>query len=366
MQSKLALLVALAACRIPDEQFTHITTGDGGAIDTAPGGKDAAVNPDALTRGYLFGFNAGIYRVNKDPATGALTLADPNPTVAGGAPSGASNKEGTHLYAVLGASSQLIDYSIAADGALTQQALATTGSCAPISAKLHPGGKFLAVGCSNAQIAIIPIGANGSLGTPKITLAGETPANPVFSPNGTCLYFPDLTGPPASRILAFQFNAATGTVTPSGAATGPNVPRGLAVHPGGGFAYMAGSGTIQSYALDATCGLTPLATVSPGGTTTQVTIDPPGNRLFVTGSAVFVFTIANNGLLTAAPGSPFLSTGTTMDAAIMDPAVPDLLYITGRGYSGTIVTQLGANGVLTQLSSLTINGGDFTWLQLVH
>jgi DNA-binding beta-propeller fold protein YncE len=294
-----------------------------------------------------------------------MTLADPNPTVAGGATSGASNKEGTHLYAVLGASSQLIDFAIAPDGALTQQAIASTGSCAPISAKLHPGGKFLAVGCSNAQIAIMPVGVNGALGTPTITIAGATPATPAFSPNGSCLYFADLTGPVTSRVLAFQFNAATGAVTASGAATGPSSAKGLAVHPGGGFAYVAGSSMIQSYALDATCGLTPLATLSPGGITSQVTIDPPGGRLFVTGNAVFVFTIAGNGLLTAAPGSPFLGTGTTMDAAIMDPAVPDLLYITGRGYAGTIVTQLGGNGVLTQVSTLTVNAGDFTWLQLV-
>jgi len=361
MQSKVALLVALAACRIPDEQFTHL--GDGGP------GEDAAtdaINPDVLTRGYLFDSQTGIYRLNKNPGTGALTLADPSPTVAGGAPSGVSNKEGTHLYAVVSSGSQIVDYAIGSDGTLTQQVPITSiAPCAPISAKLHPGGKFLAVGCSNAQFTIVPVGATGALGAPTFTTAGVIPTAPAFSPNGSCLYFSDLTGPAASRILAFQFNTTTGAVVASGSATGPSLPRGLAVHPGGGFVYLGGNGTIQSYVLGATCGLTTLASASIGATTQQITIDPPGGRLFVTGTEVYVFTIAPNGLLTGIPGSPFLQSGTTMDGATMDPAVPNLLYITGRGYSGTLVTQVGANGVLTQLSMVTVGGGG-SWMQLVR
>lgn len=365
MQSKLVLLVALAACRIPDEHYTHIgDLGDGGLNDDAPG-VDAAPNPNALTRGYLFDFQTGIYRINKNPATGALTLADPNPTLAGGAASGVSNKEGTHLYAVLGGSSQLADFTIASDGALSPPVMKSTAPCAPTAARVHPGGKFLAVGCSNAQIAIVPITTTGALGTPVLTPAGTTPVTPAFAPNGSCLFYTDLNGPATSRILAFQFNAATGAVTASGASAGPNIPRGLAVHPGGAFAYMAGSGTIQSYMVNTTCGLAPLTSLPVGSNTQQITIDPPGGRMFVTGTEVFVFTIAGNGSLTGIPGSPFLQTGTTMDGATMDPAVPNLLYITGRGYAGTLVAQVGLNGVVTEISSVTAGNGGDTWLQLV-
>jgi hypothetical protein len=366
MQKQLVLLVALAACRIPDEHYTHIgDLGDAGPGGDGAPGVDAAPNPNALTRGYLFDFQTGIYRLNKDPGTGALTLADPNPTVAGGATSGVSNKEGTHLYAVLGASNQLIDFAIAPSGTLTQQAIVQTGGCAPTSARLHPGGKFLAVGCSNAQIAIVPIAASGALGNPVLTAAGTTPVTPAFTPNGSCMYFTDLSGPATSRILAFQFNPVTGAVAPSGGAPGPSIPRGLAVHPGGATAYMAGSGTIQPYIVDASCGLSPMASLPVGGNTQAITIDPPGGRLFVTGTEVYAFTIAGTGTLTAIPGSPFLATGTTMDGVTMDPAVPNLLYITGRGYSGSVVAQIGANGVISQVSSLTVGGGGDTWLQLV-
>jgi Lactonase, 7-bladed beta-propeller len=367
MQSKLALLVALAACRIPDEQFTHI--GDLG--DAAPGGDATtdAINPDVLTRGYLFDVQTGIYRLNKNPGTGALTVADSTPTLAGGAASGVSNKEGTHLYAVASSSNQIVDFAIGSDGSLTQQTITSTAPCAPISAKLHPGGRFLAVGCSNAQFAIVPVGVNGALGTPAFTPAavGSIPTAPAFSPNGSCLYFSDLGGPATSRILAFQFNATTGAVVASGSATGPAAPRGLAVHPGGGFVYQGGSGTVQSYVLGATCGLTALATATVGVNTTQIVIDPPGGRMFVTGKEVYVFTISANGLLTGIPGSPFLQSGMKMDSATMDPSVPNLVYITGAEYSGTLVTQLGANGMLTVVSMLLpIGGGGDNWLQLTH
>jgi 6-phosphogluconolactonase (cycloisomerase 2 family) len=278
-----------------------------------------------------------------------------------------SNKEGTHLYAVVSSANQLVDFAIGSDGSLTQQAITSTSPCAPISAKLHPGGKFLAVGCSNAQIAIVPVGTTGALGSPAFTTAGVIPTAPAFSPNGSCLYFSDLNGPAASRILAFQFNATTGAVVASGSAIGPAAPRGLAVHPGGGFVYQGGNGTLQSYVLGATCGLTALATANIGANTQQITIDPPGGRLFVTGTEVHVFTIAANGLLTGIPGSPFLQGSPKMDGATMDPSVPNLLYITGASYSGTLVIQVGANGMLTQLSMLgPIGGGGDTWLQLTH
>lgn len=366
MQKKLVLLVALAACRIPDEHYTHVgDLGDAGPGGDGAPGVDAAPNPNAQTHGYLFDFQTGIYRVNKDPTTGALALADPNPTVTGGAPSGVANKEGTHLYAVLGASSQIIDFSIAPSGVLTQQAIVPTGNCAPTAARLHPGGRFLAVGCSNSLIAIMPIAPSGALGTAVLTPAGSIPITPAFTPNGSCLYFTDLNGPATSRVLAFQFNPATGAVTASGAATGPITPRGLAVHPSGGFAYAGGSNAIHAYGIDATCGLAPLGALPVGGNTQGITIDPPGGRLFVTGTEVYAFTIAGSGMLTAIPGSPFLASGTTMDGATMDPAVPNLLYITGRGYSGSFVAQISANGTISQGPSLTVGGGGDTWLQLV-
>lgn len=364
MQYKTALLVmAIAACRIPDEHYTRL--GDGGADDG--GMRDAPIDgppPKLMTRGYLFDSTSGIYQLDKI-ANGNLKLASANPTAAMGAAVGTINNEGTQLYALDRTNKQIIDFAISAtNGTLGQRAITPVNACTPVSAKVHPGGKFLVVGCSTPVIVVVPIKPDGSLGTPVVTGAGTTPATPAFTPNGSCLYVADLNGG-LTNLLIFQFNAATGVVTPNGAVPGPSVPRGLAVHPGGAFVYMAGSGTLQGYSIGAGCDLTPMtANIPIGSNTQQITLDAAGTHAFVTGTEVYVFNIAANGALTPVNGNPFLATGTTMDGTIMDPAVPDRLYITGRGYLGTLVISIAASGALTQVSSLTAGGNGDSWMQL--
>jgi DNA-binding beta-propeller fold protein YncE len=363
MQYKTALLVvAIAACRIPDEHYTRL--GDGGTGDGAM--RDAPLDGPplkVLTRGYLFDFTSGIYQLDKI-ANGNLKLASASPTPAGGAATGAINNEGTHLYALDRTNKQIIDFAISAtNGSLSQRAMTPIISCTPVSAKVHPGGKFLAVGCSTPEIVVVPIKADGSLGSPVVTGAGVNPATPVFTPNGSCLYVADLS--PQSGLLIFQFNAATGAVSPNGAVSGPSVPRGLAVHPSGAFVYEAGIDMLKGYSIGAACDLTPMtANIPIGSNTQQLTLDPAGTHAFVTGTEVFVFDIAATGALTPINGNPFLATGTTMDGAIMDPAVPDRLYITGRGYSGTLVISIAPNGALAQVSSLAAGGNGVSWMQL--
>lgn len=364
MQYKIALLVvAIAACRIPDEHYTRL--GDGNPGD---GMRDAAIidgpPPKLLTRGYLFDFTSGIYQLDKI-ANGTLKLASANPTPAVGAAMGTINNEGTHLYALDRTNKQIIDFAISAtNGSLGQRVTTPINSCTPVSAKVHPGGKFLVVGCSTPEIVVVPIKPDGSLGAPVVTGAGVSPATPVFTPNGSCLYVADLNSAPIS-LLIFQFNAATGVVTPNGAVAGPPVPRGLAVHPSGAFVYVAGSDMLKGYSIGAACDLTPMtANIPIGANTQQLTLDPAGTHAFVTGTEVFVFDIAANGALTPNNGNPFFATGTTMDGAIMDPAVPDRLYITGRGYSGTLVISIAADGALTQVSSLIAGGNGDSWMQL--
>jgi len=363
MQYKTALLVmAIAACRIPDEHYTRLGDGpgDGGMRDAPTDGPP----PKLMTRGYLFDSTSGIYQLDKT-SSGGLKLASANPTAAMGAAVGTINNEGTQLYALDRTNKQIIDFAISANnGTLGQRAITPLNACMPVSMKVHPGGKFLVVGCSTPVILVVPIKPDGSLGTPMVTGAGTSPATPEFTPNGSCLYVADLNGGQIN-LLIFQFNAATGAVTPNGAVPGPSAPRGLAVHPSGAFVYMAGIGNLQAYSVSAGCDLTAIgANIPIGANTQQLTLDPAGRHAFVTGTEVFVFDIAANGVLTPNSGNPFLATGTTMDGAIMDPAVPDRLYITGRGYLGTLVISIAANGALAQDSKLTAGGGGDSWMQL--
>ena len=103
--------------------------------------------------------------------------------------------------------------------------------------------------------------------------------------------------------------------------------------------------------------------LTSSGNTKGVTIDRVGTHLFATATDIYAFTIAHSGALTPVNGSPFVSTQMVIEGAIMDPALPNILYVTGSQFHGALVLTIDAAGAVTQTSSISV-GGATQWLQL--
>lgn len=370
MKRAVALICLVAGCSIPGDRFFKPGGGADGGADSSGGtdGKpaDAPVNP-AMKHGFIVDTQAGIFPVNKDPDTGALMVA--GGVVAGGNPFNAvTNKQGTHLFVIDG--SDVRDFTIGANGtSLTQVGtVAVTGCTAMWFSALHPTGKYLAVACANNRFAIVHVDANGALTTADtITTSGSTVLVPAWTPNGNCLFFADLNGG-TTPILMYRFDATTGVPTSVGSQTAPSGPRGIAIHPNGLFLYEAGTFSpplMQAFSITTSCTLTPIGSTLPAASNGgPLTVDPMGRFLFETGTQVDAYKIATDGTLTTVTGSPFIQTGTTMDGAIFDPAVPDLLYITGRGYGGTFSAPIAADGSVSMGTTASTGGGGSYWFAL--
>ena len=53
-----------------------------------------------------------------------------------------------------------------------------------------------------------------------------------------------------------------------------------------------------------------------------------------------------------------------MDGAIFDPAVPNILYITGRGFMGTFPAPIAADGSVSMGAIASTNTGATYWFAL--
>jgi YVTN family beta-propeller protein len=178
-----------------------------------------------------------------------------------------------------------------------------------------------------------PSGALTAIGA--YVTGGSTPFGVVFNAAGTLAFTPNFF----SSVSVFSVDAATGALTlatgsPVSTGTG-STPTGLVLHPTQNFVYVASANygaptsTIAGFQFDAASGaLTPLAgSPYPTHGTNQVVtpiIDPLGKFLFVVNSGsntIQAFAIdPASGVLTDVPGSPFASAGTSPSQAWMDPS----------------------------------------------
>jgi 6-phosphogluconolactonase (cycloisomerase 2 family) len=190
-----------------------------------------------------------------------------------------------------------------------------------------------------------------------------------FSSNSISAYSVDATTGKLSSIDANDATTAIDTIpTRSG-------PVSIAIHPGGGYAYVANatSGDISVYSIDATSGaLTAIdANGANAGTNTyistmgnlpySVAVDPTGQFLYAVNSnsgGVAHFDIASDGTLTyiscslSCNANSNAMTGINPRSVAVDPT-GQFLYVANNSDKTVWVYNINANGVLNHAGALT-------------
>jgi hypothetical protein len=152
-----------------------------------------------------------------------------------------------------------------------------------MSMTVHPNGRhlFATDQASPAHVLSFPIAADGSLGTPSVnTLTTPvTQARPVVGPTGEYLYV--LGAASADNLNVFQI-ATDGTLTQVGG--GPQststaeIPKGLVIHPGNAWAFVAHPEFTEVYAVQSNGTILGTGTIaaSSGKTINGIAMDPQG------------------------------------------------------------------------------------------
>jgi len=292
-----------------------------------------------------------------------------------------------------------VEFSVGTDGKLypantynVVQGNGLTGSF-PTSAAVDPAGKFLYVtftyqnGYTTVKpgpggVAIFPINADGSLGTPLTnTTIGTTSANPLpyvpvgdnpigvaIPATGGFVYVIDQESPLTSSahgvLLSFSENLTTGALTQisgsyfGGIAAG-TTPSAIAEDPSGHFIYVTDQATNQlyGYTVNATpTPGTPLAMLnspfSTGLYPLGLTVDPRGTFVYVVNfasSTIGAYVInKSTGALSGASGG--ISTATGPTCVTIDPAIGIYLYTSNNTDNSVSAEQLDPHsGALKQV-----------------
>jgi len=290
---------------------------------------------------YTSGESKGIYRLQLDLATGALTPdGEPTPTVN---PSFlARHPNGRFLYAVNETGESRADKSggvsafavDAASGALTLLNQQPSGGPAPCHLWVDKRGRHLLVANYwDGSVSVLPIGADGRLGaaTARIQHEGKS-VNPerqegphahsvTLDPANRFAFVADLG---TDKLAVYRYDGAKGTLTPHqppAVTLAPGAgPRHFTFHPGGRHAYVINEllSTVTTFDYDAAAGkLTERQTLTtlPAGaaginTTAEVVVHPNGKLLYGSNrghDSLAIFTIdPATGTLTAAGHQPTL------------------------------------------------------------
>jgi 6-phosphogluconolactonase len=105
-------------------------------------------------------------------------------------------------------------YAVDAAGRLSFLNTQPTHGAHPCHITIDPSGKWALVSnYSGGNLTILPIGADGRLGEPKVTQHGKGAHvhSAIFDPTGQLVLVADLG---LDQIFVYRFNAATGAVTP--------------------------------------------------------------------------------------------------------------------------------------------------------
>ena len=307
---------------------------------SAPGEAKAKVGKVMLYVGtYTSGESKGIYRLHLDLATGALASAgDPTETVN---PSFlAFHPSRRFLYAVNETGDAPADKSGAvsayaidpASGALTFLNQQPSGGAAPCHVTIDKEGRHAIVANYwGGTVEVLPIQADGRLGPPSTVLRHQgrdarpgRPAEP--HPHSTNLdaanRFAFVADLGLDEVVAYRFDGETGRLAPHESGTvrlaAGAGPRHLAFHPDGRQAYVINEldSTITRLAYDAATGaMTAGQTVStlPTGfqgknSTAEIAVHPDGKLLFGSNrgqDSIAIFTIdPATGALTPAGHQP--------------------------------------------------------------
>ena len=235
-------------------------------------------------------------RVN--PGDGALKLLGTT-KVAGNPVYLTPDRSGKHLLTAYYSGNKIAVYPIAADGTVqsTATSLHSTGAN-PHCIVPSPDGRFVLVPNTGAD-KILQFQFDAATGklTPNsppeiLTTKGDGPRHLVFHPSGKFLYAVNEKG---SSTTAYQFDSATGTLTalqtlptlPAGF-TGNNSCADIEITPDGKFLYGSNRGhdSLARYAIDAATGrLTALGHTPTEKTPREFAIDPTGRLLLAAGQS---------------------------------------------------------------------------------
>src|SRR5262249_50190606 len=258
--------------------------------------------------------NVSMYTLN--PATGALTSIGPPVTAADFiSRSVAVDPTGKFAYVANAGDSCQPDatfggsitmYSInAIAGALTSTGTIeapcapppSPGSCAPISAAVHPSGKFAYVanegGFEPTSVSMYTINATtGTLAFIADIAAAGRATSVALDPFGKFAYVTNGEFQQAGSVSMYTINATTGALTSMGTIAVGMSPRPVPVVPMGKFAIVTNSDEIWMYTITASPGtLTSIGTIREGGG--AVAVHPSGNFAYVLSASnnVSIYTI---------------------------------------------------------------------------
>jgi 6-phosphogluconolactonase len=311
-----------------------VAFGAPGAFAAGPSGKVRV-----YVGTYTSGESKGIYRLQLDLATGALT-PEGEPAEAVSPSFLAFHPGGRFLYAVneTGESRTDKDGGVSAfaidprTGALTFLNRQPSGGAAPCHLTVDAQGRHVLVAnYAGGSVASLPIGPDGRLGPPTAVVRQEgRSVNPARqeSPHAHSInldaanrhaFLADLG---QDKLLVFKFDAATGRLaahTPDAVKLPPGAgPRHFAFHPDGRRAYVINElvSTVTAFDYDPAAGalaerqtVTTLPAGFKGDNSTAEIVVHPGGK-FVYGSnrghdSIAIFTVdAATGRLTAAGHQP--------------------------------------------------------------
>jgi 6-phosphogluconolactonase len=260
---------------------------DGGAMATdsaaAPDGDAMSATGDAALDGatdaggplvaYLGGYGGVITRYAVDESRGILSDASAT-TSFGPSPSFlAVTSDAKHLYATDESSPGKVGaYSVSSTGALTFLSSVSSGGDGPAYVGLDRSDAYVLVAnYTSGTIAILPIGADGTLGAPTDTRSPGMNAHMMIADPSNHFVFVPCLG--SDYVAQYVFDATTGKLTPNPkAATFATAtkagPRHLAFHPNGKNVYLLNEtgSTLQALLLDPSSGtLTSMQTTSSLG-----------------------------------------------------------------------------------------------------
>lgn len=251
-----------------------------------------------------------------------------------------------------------------ATGALTEKNAKAAGGAGTTHVSVHPSGKHVfAANYTGGTMAVLPVGADGTLGD-----ASDTKASGAMShwagtnPSGTHVFVPALG---ANVVAQYALDQGTGKLTDNGTAALPQGagPRHLAFHPNEAWAYVVNelAITVTAFTFDKGTGkLTPKGTVSAipdnqakqGVSGAEIFVHPSGKFVYASTrgyNTIARFTVGADGALTRVDNTP---TGANRPRSFgMDPE-GTLLYAGNQDANQVVGFRIDATtGALTSLGT---------------
>ncbi len=280
------------------------------------------------------------------------------------------NRSGTNLYALDEATAgRVAAYGIdPKSGVIAFLGVVSSTGNGPAHLSVDATGKWVFVAnYGDGTVAVLPVGANGSLGAAVSSKMAGANAHMIIADPTNHFVFVPCKG--ADYVAQYVFDVAKGTLTPNATPTLATAagagPRHLAFHPNAKWAYLIAenASTVTTLSFDATTGrlsavdtTSTLAGAVVGNTGAEIWVHPTGNWVFASNrgdDSIATFSVdGTSGKLTM-KGTPTKTGGKTPRDFTLTPDGA-LLYAANQG-SGTVTAfRIDTNGALTATGSALI------------